>query len=45
MADTPAFKRMPFNGTVMALVFMLGQVLLFAGSLWVSNGYVAKGDF
>ncbi len=50
MADdrpaAPIFKKISFgNGTMFTLIFFVGNLLILAGSLWVSNGYVSKATF
>lgn len=39
------FKRLPVDGTMFTLIFFVGNLLILAGSLWISNGYVAKPSF
>ena len=39
------FKRWPVDGSMFTLIFFVGNLLILAGSLWISNGYVSKPSF
>jgi hypothetical protein len=48
MADDsqPAIlKKLLLNGNLFAVILIIGNFAIFAGSLWVSNGYVSKPTF
>jgi hypothetical protein len=48
MADefhSPVFRKFSLNGNVFAIILIVGNLAIFAGSLWVSNGYVSKATF
>lgn len=41
----PKPRRLPFNGTLLAVIVLIVQLCVFTATLWVSAGYVAKPDF
>jgi hypothetical protein len=38
-------KKLNLNGNMFAVTLIVGNLAIFAGSLWVSNGYVSKPTF